>query len=80
MIETILTITCPETGSAYSIDNEGTLFAHPIDKDGNILLKDVVFVEMDEINALDGKTVAAVKEVHHQLISCSKALGWYFKQ
>ena len=80
MIETILTITCPETGSAYSIDNEGTLYAHPIDKDGNILLMDVVEVEWDEINTLSLDKITAVKQVHQQLIDCSKALGWYYQK
>ena len=40
-----------------------------------------VMVEWDEIVATnDAKIINAVEKVHHQLIDCSKALGWYYQQ
>ena len=61
--------------SAYSIDDEGTLYYTPISESGAIRLDDWVDVDF---YSMDDDLIDEAKEVQEKLIVLHKANGTYF--
>ena len=79
MTNTII-LTSEENGCAYSIDSEGTLFYTPMYEGGGI--------ETEEWNEVDHMAMLGeeqsiqdeINNVHAQLITLNKSLGWYYQK
>jgi len=78
MTDTII-LTSEEHGCAYSIDSEGTLFYTPMLQGGGI--ETMEWIEVDHLAMLgeEKEVQDVINNVHEQLITLNKALGWYYQ-
>ena len=78
MTNTII-LTSEERGLAYSIDSEGTLFYTPMYQGGGI--ETMEWNEVDHMAMLgeEKEVQDVINNVHEQLITLNKSLGWYYQ-
>jgi len=78
MTNTII-LTSEKHGCAYSIDSEGTLFYTPMFTDNKVDIED--WNEVDHMAMLgeEQSIQDEINNVHEQLITLNKALGWYYQ-
>ena len=78
MTNTII-LTSEEHGCAYSIDSEGVLFYTPMFTDNKVDTGD--WNEVDHMAMLgeEQSIQDEINNVHEQLITLNKAVGWYYQ-
>ena len=66
----------PEDHAAvYTIDSEGTLYYVPKHSNNTLNLEEIA-----EVEYVDDEDQQSLKEVHSQLITMMKALGYYYQK
>ena len=78
MTNTII-LTSEEHGCAYSIDSEGTLFYTPMFTDNKVDIEDWNEVDYMAMLGEEQSIQDEINNVHEQLITLNKALGWYYQ-
>ena len=75
----LIILTSEQNGCAYTIDSEGTLFYTPMLEGGGIETTD--WIEVDHMSLLgeEQEVRDVIDNVHEQLITLNKAIGWYYQ-